>query len=320
MKNSNALYASVEHFRKETKIQAKFFKKLSLNEYRKAIAERYGFKGIKLFEESLGKIIVTVVAYETLDSSGGFDWYELQEDALANYEHGKIDDLEYNTQNAIFDVLVSSHEAAEDEIEKMDYAGLMDNAKIMFPYPPEIWKEIVTSHNKEEVSKHFLSPEQLKILKKMAKQKELVDSAYTIFKGEGSVLTSEEYEEYMERSEILHNMCVDNLKSNLKINKDIIVNVIGENIGVLAKTVDQQNNLKLQTPKEQMDKGHLIHTNLMNQELIYKHQEFAKSIGGTYGYLYHTDTTQRYTFDDIDQKIKFQEYLKENNIPYKLIS
>jgi hypothetical protein len=47
------MYTSKEQFRVETKIQSKFFKSLKLNEYRKSIAIRYGFKSIKLYEDSL---------------------------------------------------------------------------------------------------------------------------------------------------------------------------------------------------------------------------------------------------------------------------
>lgn len=43
-------FTSVEEFRYETKIQSKHFKNLSLNQYRQSIANRYGYKGIKLFE------------------------------------------------------------------------------------------------------------------------------------------------------------------------------------------------------------------------------------------------------------------------------
>jgi hypothetical protein len=46
-------FVSVQHFRDETKKQTEFFNNLSLNQYRKAIANRYGYKSILKFEEQI---------------------------------------------------------------------------------------------------------------------------------------------------------------------------------------------------------------------------------------------------------------------------
>lgn len=53
MTNSKIPYTGVSHFREETQSQLKFLKDIPLNKYRKAIANRFGFKSTKLFEDSL---------------------------------------------------------------------------------------------------------------------------------------------------------------------------------------------------------------------------------------------------------------------------
>jgi hypothetical protein len=53
MNNSKFPYLSVSHYHEETKSQLKFLKDIPLNKYRKSIANRYGFKSIKLFEEHI---------------------------------------------------------------------------------------------------------------------------------------------------------------------------------------------------------------------------------------------------------------------------
>lgn len=52
----NIPFNTIEEFRAETKTQSQHFKNLSLNQYRKSIANRYGFKGITVFEEHIEKL------------------------------------------------------------------------------------------------------------------------------------------------------------------------------------------------------------------------------------------------------------------------
>ena len=56
VKIMNIPFNTIEEFRAETKTQSQHFKNLSLNQYRKSIANRYGFKGITVFEEHIEKL------------------------------------------------------------------------------------------------------------------------------------------------------------------------------------------------------------------------------------------------------------------------
>lgn len=65
----DSIYKDSEHFRKETKLQSKFFTSLKLNSYRKSVALRYGYKGISLFEDSLDLLYIKRAFFLMLKSS-----------------------------------------------------------------------------------------------------------------------------------------------------------------------------------------------------------------------------------------------------------
>jgi hypothetical protein len=82
MLNSNFPYTSVEHFRKETQLQIKFLKDIPLNKYRKARANRFGFKSVKLFEEHIENLKLNQTS--TLDNIMSEEFNLMCKNSLTN--------------------------------------------------------------------------------------------------------------------------------------------------------------------------------------------------------------------------------------------
>lgn len=162
MNANNTIYKNVEHFRTETQAQSKFFKKLSLNEYRKAIAQRYGFKGIKLFENVLSDIKVSVIAYDNLNGENDYDWYKEPAYARSHYELDKEEALKEGKQISFYEIHTSSYDLVEEELENTDHPALMSQSNDQFPYPKEIWFKIKNQNNNYQDL--ILIPEQLAFL------------------------------------------------------------------------------------------------------------------------------------------------------------
>jgi hypothetical protein len=163
----NSIYTDAKHFQNETQTQIKFLGNLPLNKYRKAIAERHGFKSIKSFEADLDLITLWVVAYETLGSSGGFDWLYEENDAIETFSENMEFAIEYGTQVALFPFKISKntkHEDIDELIEMSDYTDYMDKSEISYPYPKNIWKHIINEYNNTKEIPVVLTPEQSKIL------------------------------------------------------------------------------------------------------------------------------------------------------------
>lgn len=145
----DCIYTSGKHADTETQAQAKFFDKLTLNAYRKAIANRYGFKSYKLFKEALDEkntVTVYVVAYEQIGSSGGYDWFYDKEYALEDFENEKEMTLKSGQQLFFFEVTLPKSEDVDDYLEGI-YTELSDKADMMFPYPKDVWQEIIVHYN-----------------------------------------------------------------------------------------------------------------------------------------------------------------------------
>ena len=145
----DCIYTSGQHADTETQAQVKFFDKLTLNAYRKAIANRYGFKSYKLFKEALDKennLTVYVVSFEILGSSGGWYWFYDKEDALSHFEQQKDEALEIGMQLSYYEVTLSKEDDIDEYLEGYD-GEHYDDSELMFPYPKDVWKEIIDIYN-----------------------------------------------------------------------------------------------------------------------------------------------------------------------------
>lgn len=158
---NNCIYKDVEHFLSETKAQSKFLKNLSLNAYRNAIASRYGFKSAKTFLDALSMQTVYVVAYESLGSSGGYNWYKSKEDALKIYNEAKIENLKYSMQTSFIEFKMDKNLCVDNELGNI-YSNFdfIDNGSLLYPYPKDLWMEIVKKYNKTNIS-DFMDGESL---------------------------------------------------------------------------------------------------------------------------------------------------------------
>jgi hypothetical protein len=181
----NCIYKNEEHFLSETKIQAKFFDNLSLNAYRKAIANRYGYKGVDLFKKSLSKIKIYVVGYENLGSSGGNDWFYDKNDAVAWYEQERLENLKHGIQTSFYEFEIDKNSDVDDYLINHD-SELFDASEKMFPYPKEIWSKVAEKHNNNEESEMLLTKDQIKNLVIFTIRLELLQSAKNIHINEKS--------------------------------------------------------------------------------------------------------------------------------------
>jgi hypothetical protein len=179
----NTIYKNVEHFLVETKTQSKFFDNLSLNAYRKAIANRYGYKGVDLFKKSLSKINIYVVGYENFGSSGGNDWFYDKNDAVACYDQDKLENLKHGVQTSFYEFEIDKDADVQEYLENNE-AELFDNSDIMFPYPKSVWSMVVDEHNESRHTNITLSPEQIGNLIVFVGKLEELQSARSIHNNE----------------------------------------------------------------------------------------------------------------------------------------
>lgn len=224
----NCIYKDEEHFLSETKTQAKFFDNLSLNAYRKAIANRYGYKGIDLFKKSLSKIKIYVVSYESLGSSGGHDWFydknfHGKNDAVACYEQERLDNLKHGIQTSFYEFEIDKDSDVDDYLIDHD-SELFDASETMFPYPKDIWSSIVEKHNNNEESEMLLTKDQIKNLIIFTRKLELLQSAKNIHSNENS-------EESRESLDNCKGEYLDSLSEIVGIDERIIDNI--------AKQIDE---------------------------------------------------------------------------------
>jgi hypothetical protein len=139
------IYTSKEHFRTETKQQVKFFTNLSLNAYRKAICERYGFLGknsIQHFEDHFDKTVAYLVVRETLDDISYRTAHLDHEQAISEFEHYKYHVFEKHTQLSFIVIEVNHADTLDQEIISMklpDKQGANDDC---YPYPFDTWRAI----------------------------------------------------------------------------------------------------------------------------------------------------------------------------------
>jgi hypothetical protein len=162
-----SIYTDATHFRNETQTQIKFLGNLPLNKYRKGIAERHGFKSIKSFEDDLDLITIWVVAYETLGSSGGFNWFYKEKDAVLSFSNEIKRAIVHQTQIALFPFKINKNTPFDDiceTIEDGDYSGQMDKSDIGYPFPKSIWKDVIKEYNATGDVPETLSDNQYKIL------------------------------------------------------------------------------------------------------------------------------------------------------------
>ena len=163
----NSIYNDAAHFRNETQTQIKFLGNLPLNKYRKGIAERYGFKSIKPFEEELDKITIWVVACETHGSSGAYDWVYKKDDAKEHFSEEIKHAIKHNTQVALFPFKIHKDTNRDDICELLEvnaYAGLIDESDTSYPYPKSVWKKIIEQYNFTGEFPVIMPDEQYKIL------------------------------------------------------------------------------------------------------------------------------------------------------------
>jgi hypothetical protein len=165
MNINNTIYKNIEHFRTETQMQSKFFKNLSLNEYRKAIAERYGYKGIKLFEQALTTIKVTVIAHKNNNGEVNHTWYKEPAHARCQYELDKEESLLLGKQISIYTFETSSYDNTNKELNNVNHSLLINQSNELFPYPKDIWSNIVNYKDSCEDHDFILIPEQITFLR-----------------------------------------------------------------------------------------------------------------------------------------------------------
>lgn len=169
-------YNSVNEFHSETIALAQHLN-LPLNKLRKGIASRYGYQGIKPFEEAIVTasltqneslptyvinkgVVVYVVLYNTFSmGSAGFDWYYKEADAFNAFEierKAAIEMFPQTNQLVLAKVEVSSHSMATDEIEAEQDVIFDEHPGIRYPLAKNVWIDMVQHHN--EVNNHSLKP------------------------------------------------------------------------------------------------------------------------------------------------------------------
>lgn len=226
----NCIYTSSQHADTETQAQAKFFDKLTLNAYRKAIANRYGFKSYKLFKDALDEqnnVTVYVVAYEQIGSSGGYDWFYDKEDALSDFENEKEMTLTHNQQLFFFEVTLPKDEDVNDYLEGI-YTELSDKAEMMFPYPKDVWQEIIGKYNAtgeiETISQlsALKLNEMRKAMLKMFSDKRIADNTNDPEAIKNKDTSIEEFVDIYTNLGYIDNRIIDNITNQeTKLNNDL---------------------------------------------------------------------------------------------------
>ncbi len=225
----NCIYTSSQHADTETQAQAKFFDKLTLNAYRKAIANRYGYKSYKLFKDALDKannLTVYVVSFEILGSSGGWDWFYDKEDALSHFEQQKDEALEIGMQLSYYEVTLSKEDDIDEYLEGYD-GEHYDDSELMFPYPKDVWKEIVDIYNESHEIETMSEFSALKIQKmrntmlRMVSDKRIADHTNDPEAIENKEASIEEF--------------IESYMALVNIDKRIIENVTSQELKIMNK-------------------------------------------------------------------------------------
>lgn len=143
-------FESVQHFRNETKKQTAFFNNLSLNQYRKAIANRYGYKSILKLEEQIKikemRSVFISMSYHLLNSQ---HFLNLTKETLG-IEIKNIKDIE-KAINYVFDNACHLH--LEDLYNNSFEADFLHST---FQGQQELYQEEYSFLNDLEYSKKYL--------------------------------------------------------------------------------------------------------------------------------------------------------------------
>lgn len=220
-----SIYTDATHFRNETQTQVKFLGNLPLNKYRKAIAERHGFKSIKSFEDDLDLITLWVVAYETLGSSGGFDWFYKKEDAVESFSQEIKRAIDHRTQIALFPFKIHKNTKYDDICELIDddYSGQIDKSDIGYPFPKAIWNDIIKEYNATGDVPEILSDNQYKILSDLELSSTVYFQHVKLNENNENVddATVEAFVDYESKFRSAHKLSLQN-----KIHNSVVDNVI----------------------------------------------------------------------------------------------
>ena len=194
-------YSSVNEFHRETIALAQHLN-LPLNKLRKGIASRYGFNGIKPFEDYILKrslldsstlpvyvinkgVEVFVVLFNALHYGiAGFDWYKNEVDAFNAFEKDRqsvIDNFPEDNQIVLVKVEVSSYENATDEIEGAQNELFDNHDGFRYPLSKNVWIDLIRHQN--NIHTASLKP----LLKEVVKNNYITDENGVLNSGDGAV-------------------------------------------------------------------------------------------------------------------------------------
>jgi hypothetical protein len=165
-------YTTISEFHRETFSLSKHLN-IPLNKLRKGIAARYGFNGIKPFEDYILKrslsgdetlpiyvinkgVEVFVVLFNALHyGSAGFDWYYNEVDALNAFENDRkhvINNFPEDNQVVLVKVEVSSYDNATDEIESVQDDIFDNHDGYRYPLAKNVWKDLIRHQDNDLTS------------------------------------------------------------------------------------------------------------------------------------------------------------------------
>jgi hypothetical protein len=160
-------YASIADFHRETFSLSKHLN-IPLNKLRKGISARYGFNGIKPFEDYILKrsllgsstlptyviskgVEVFVVLFNALGyGSAGFDWYYNEVDAFTAFEKDRqsvINNFPEENQIVLVKVEVSNYDNATDEIQSVQDEIFDNHDGFRYPLSKNVWIDLIRHQN-----------------------------------------------------------------------------------------------------------------------------------------------------------------------------